>query len=216
MPAVTLVLVFSNGAHHLVWTSFDWITTARGPILIYNHGPWYWAWVSYNAAASLAAVLYLMHAAFQCKRLYLGQMLVLLAGAVFPWIGVVLYVSRANPFPGLDLPTIGFAGMGVLVLVGISRFALFDIVPVARTALVERMEDGVIVLDSHDRVVDINPAALKYLPIVRGRHRQARGRGARPLELSPPEGRVGRRRVPSRHPQPGQSPGLSSSASSRR
>jgi N-terminal 7TM region of histidine kinase len=167
IPAATLVLVFSNGAHHLVWTSFDWISTTRGRILIYNHGPWYWAWVAYNAAASLVAVLCLMQAAFQCRKLYLGQMLVLITGVALPWIGVVLYLSRANPFPGLDLPTIGFAGMGLLVLIGVSRFALFDVVPVARTALVERMEDGVIVLDSHDRVVDINPAAQGLLHIPR-------------------------------------------------
>ena len=84
MPAVTLLLVFTNGAHHLVWTSFDWISTTRGRVLVYNHGPWYWAWVAYNAAASLAAVVYLMQAAFQCRRLYFGQMLVLLAGAALP------------------------------------------------------------------------------------------------------------------------------------
>jgi PAS domain-containing protein len=168
VPAATLLLVFTNEAHHIVWTGFDWVMSTRGKVLLYGHGPWYWVWVAYNAAASLFAVTVLTQAAFQCRRLYVGQTVVLIAGIALPWIGEALYLSGASPFPGLDMATIGFAGMGVLVLVGISRFALFDIIPVARTALVERMEDGVVVLDTRDRVVDINPAAQRLLRISPG------------------------------------------------
>ena len=40
---------------------------------------------------------------------------------------------------------------------------LFDLVPVARNALIERMSDALLVTDSHNRVVDANPAARKLL-----------------------------------------------------
>src|SRR5208337_4665962 len=105
----------------------------------------------------------LTQAALECRKIYFRQTIVLLAGAALPWVGEVLYLSPVNPFPGLDLPSIGFAAMGSVVLLGMTRFALFDIVPVARTVLVERMSDGVIVLDSADRVVDTNPAAQRLL-----------------------------------------------------
>jgi PAS domain S-box-containing protein len=42
---------------------------------------------------------------------------------------------------------------------GIFRFRLLDIVPVARDTIIESMSDGVIVLDSQDRIVDLNPVA---------------------------------------------------------
>jgi hypothetical protein len=96
------------------------------------------------------------------------QTVVFLAGGALPWIGEVLYVSGGGPFPGLDLPSIGFAAMGALVLLGMSRFALFDIVPVARTVIVERMSDGIIVLDARERIVDINPAAQGLLGTTAG------------------------------------------------
>jgi diguanylate cyclase (GGDEF)-like protein/PAS domain S-box-containing protein len=38
---------------------------------------------------------------------------------------------------------------------------LFDLIPLARNTLVDNMVDGVIVLDPDDRVIDINPAAIK-------------------------------------------------------
>jgi PAS domain-containing protein len=165
IPAVTLVLVFTNERHHLVWTNLVPRVTPGGAVLLYGHGAWYWIWVAYYGVVSLFALILLVQAAFQYHTIYIWQSAVFLAGIALPWIGEMLYLTRMTPFPGLDLPTIGFAAMGAIVLLGMSRFALFDLVPVARTILVERMSEGVIVLDARDRVVDINPAALALLGI---------------------------------------------------
>jgi PAS domain-containing protein len=165
IPAVTVGLVFTNEWHHLVWTSLVPRVTPRGAVLLYGHGAWYWIWVAYFGVVSLFALILLVQAAFQYRKIYIWQSAVFLAGVGLPWIGEILYLTRITSFPGLDLPTIGFAAMGVLVLFGMSRFALFDLVPVARTILVERMSEGVIVLDSTDRVVDMNPAAQALLGI---------------------------------------------------
>ncbi len=42
-------------------------------------------------------------------------------------------------------------------------FRLFDLAPVARDLLVESMNDGALVLDEDNRIVDINPAAQRFL-----------------------------------------------------
>src|SRR5262249_520293 len=47
--------------------------------------------------------------------------------------------------------------------VGLFRRGLFDLVPVARHALIEGMADGVLVLDARDRVIDVNPSARALL-----------------------------------------------------
>jgi PAS domain-containing protein len=165
MPAVTLLLVFTNERHHLLWTNLTPLATPGGPTLLYGHGPWYWIWVVYNGVVSLSALIILLQAAFQYRAIYVWQSAIFAVGAALPWIGEVLYLARITPFPGLDLPTIGFAGMGAAVLLGMSRFALFNLVPFARTTLVERMSEGVFVLDSRDRVIDINPAATALLRV---------------------------------------------------
>jgi PAS domain S-box-containing protein len=43
------------------------------------------------------------------------------------------------------------------------RYGLFDVVPIAREALVEGLPDAVVVLDMRDRVVALNPAAERLL-----------------------------------------------------
>jgi PAS domain S-box-containing protein len=43
------------------------------------------------------------------------------------------------------------------------RYRLFDIVPIARSAIIEAMDDLVLVLDGHDRLLDLNAAARQAL-----------------------------------------------------
>ncbi len=48
-------------------------------------------------------------------------------------------------------------------MVGLFRFHLLEIVPIAHSQLVESLQDGVVVLDVENRIIDINPAAQKIL-----------------------------------------------------
>ena len=79
-----------------------------------------------------------------------------------PWAGNVLYLSRALPVAGLDLTPIAFAVSGACFTWGIYRYGLFGLLPIARDMVVDSMEDGVIVLDEHRRLVDLNAAAERY------------------------------------------------------
>lgn len=49
----------------------------------------------------------------------------------------------------------------LIMALAIVRYRFLDIVPVARNALLESMEDGIVVLDVQCRVVDINPTAVR-------------------------------------------------------
>jgi PAS domain S-box-containing protein len=69
---------------------------------------------------------------------------------------------RADPLP-FDLTPFAFAVGGLMAALSIFAFRLFDVVPVARTAIVNSMSDGVLVLNVEGQVVDINPAAQAIL-----------------------------------------------------
>jgi len=89
----------------------------------------------------------------------------MVVGLLMPWIGNILSLIKLSPFPQLDLTPFMFTASGLLISFGLFRYHLMDIIPVARDRLVESMSDGVIVLDSKKRIVDINPAALKTLQL---------------------------------------------------
>ena len=80
-----------------------------------------------------------------------------------PWLGTALYLSGVGVLGGADPTPLAFALTGVVFAAGLFRRRLFDLVPVARHALIESMADGVLVLDAEHRVLDINPSARALL-----------------------------------------------------
>ncbi len=159
IPAATVVLAATNGAHGLVWSAL--VAKPGTTIVVYEHGPWWWVALGYYAALALAAAAIIAVTALRTDRIYARQAAILLAGLALPWIATVVYLLPGNPLPGLDLAPVAFAFSGFLLLVGLGRFRLLDVVPVARDTLVEDMDDGLVVLDDRDRVVDMNPAARR-------------------------------------------------------
>jgi PAS domain S-box-containing protein len=84
-------------------------------------------------------------------------------GMIAPLAANIAMLLRISPFPGLDLTPFAFVVSYSCIAVALSRLRLFDIVPIARSAIFERMTDGCIVLDAQNRVVDVNETALKLL-----------------------------------------------------
>ena len=161
LPLITLLMVWTNNLHHLHWS---FLTPLPGSTrLVYGHGPWFWVHAAYSYLLILLSTLLLISASLRFPRAYLRQTIGLLAGAILPWVANLLYLLHIEPFASLDLTPLGFALTGLIYAWTLFRFKLFDLVPVARGALVDRMSDGLLVLDGHNRVMDINPAALRLL-----------------------------------------------------
>ncbi|NIV29503.1 MAG: GAF domain-containing protein, partial [Anaerolineae bacterium] len=116
----------------------------------------------YTYLVLLFGIALLVQAFVRSPRLYRVQAGVLLIGALVPLVGDVLSTYDLITFP-LDLTPFTFAIAGLAVAWGIFRFRLFDIVPVARSAVVDSMGGGVLVLDMHNRIVDINRAAQNII-----------------------------------------------------
>jgi PAS domain S-box-containing protein len=163
VPAIILGLVATNELHHLVWPRITPDPDAPGLMLIYEHGPGVWLNMLYSYPLLLLGTIWLVQVALSSAQLYRRQVVALLAGAAIPWVVNALYLAGYRPFPSLDLTPIAFALTGLMMALGIFRFQMLDIVPVARDSLIENISDGVLVLDARSRVVDINPAACRMI-----------------------------------------------------
>jgi signal transduction histidine kinase len=164
VPIVTLVLAFTNEQHYFYWSSINDVPTASGLRLEYRAGPWYWVNASYSYFLVLIGTLTLVRGLRRFPAPYRPQTALVIAGAVVPWVGNLLYLTRALP-SGLDPTPLAFAVSGGCFTWGIYRHRLFGLVPVARDMVLDSMEDGVLVLDAHRRIVDLNAPAERYTGI---------------------------------------------------
>ena len=162
VPVTTLVLVATNERHLLHWASIDEVQTTFGTRLVYTGGPWYWINVAYTYVLMAFGTLTLVKSLRRFPPPYRRQTVMMIAGAIVPWISNLLYLARVLPATSLDLTPIGFTVSGACFTWGIYRFRLFGLVPVARDMVVDSMEDGVLVLDAQRRIVDLNAAAERF------------------------------------------------------
>jgi PAS domain S-box-containing protein len=161
----TFVGAPTNPLHRLFWSDVSILTLPDAVVMQTTFGPiWY-----YHLAMSY--LLILIGTALTVRRLlrapplYRRQGAAILVGVFLPWIASILFVSGVRPFGFMDLTPLGFALSGVAFAIGIARFQVLELVPAARDALIEQMGDAVVVLDEGQRIVDVNPAALRLIGV---------------------------------------------------
>jgi PAS domain S-box-containing protein len=121
-----------------------------------TYGPWFWVSMSYNYLLMLGAVLLLIARLFQSPRLYRGQSVALLVSIIVPLAWNVIYVADLTDLYRVDLMPSAFVISGLAIAWGLFRLRLLDVLPLAQSTVVDRMRDGVLVLDPEDRVVGLN------------------------------------------------------------
>jgi len=159
VPLLTLAMAWTNHFHHLIWKSV-WIDAFRSiPIAVYEYGPCFWIWTAYTYLTLLAGTLLIIHGFIHSPRFYRTQFLIMLMGIAVPWIANALYLLGLSPWPRIDLTPVAFTITGLALGCGMFWVRILDIVPVAHATVFKGIPDGVIVLDAHNRVISLNPAA---------------------------------------------------------
>lgn len=155
LPALTLVAAATNEWHLAIWPS---VTVLAGGLAVYDHGWWFWIAAAYNYVLVLTGAVLVARALHRSPPPYRVQHHALLAAALLPLLGNVLYIAGLS-IEGFDPTPHLFLLSGVLFTWALFRHHLFDLVPVARDMVVDSLSDAVVVIDPARRVLDMNAAA---------------------------------------------------------
>ena len=158
MPVVTLLVRLTNEFHHLFYASYGLVTSFGLIRLDYTFGNWFYVSCAYSYALLLIAMAMLVKQMSLSTGVLRRQSLILLISILIPTAASLIDALNFTNYPFDWTPLASnFTGFGFFWAV--FRFRLFELAPVAREEVVRSMEDGVIVLNAHDRLVDVNPAA---------------------------------------------------------
>src|SRR4030042_1185215 len=163
VPVAFVPLIFTNEIHHLVWTQIWFDGYIR-----FDRGPANWGLVAYGYLLSLLYLMVLVWLFARSPRhrsiaaaLFIAC--ISMRGAVF------LNLVNWNPVAPIN-PVVVVLNFALLpYALAIFRFRMFDVVPVARDTVIERMADGIMVLDAENRIADVNETAQTLLGIVRSK-----------------------------------------------
>jgi len=156
VPAATLLLVFTNELHGLVFGSVE--LSASSPFLVLRLGLWFWIFVAYSYQQLLLAAALALQTLIREPRLFRRQAVALLFTVTCPLLASIAIPLGFDLLPSLT-PLVYLTVGIILVLLNPMRLRIGDILPVAHDVVVRGMADAVIVLDDQNRILSLNPAA---------------------------------------------------------
>ena len=163
IPTVTLSLAMTNSVHDLVYRSMTAVRTGSVLTLDVQFGPWFWVDAAYTTGLVLVGAVLVARLAVDNRDLYRDQVLALMLVIAPPVAGRIAYYLSVGPFDAVDPTPYTFILSGVAGFVALKRYRFLDAVPVtdrdARRSLVAQMEEGIVVVDGTDHVVETNPHA---------------------------------------------------------
>ncbi len=165
LPTGIVLLAWTNESHGLIWSSVGVESSETLSVLSLEHGAAFWVHTGYSYLLVLAGIVVLSVALARSLRVYWKQGAALLVSVLSPLIANITYTTSFRLDPPVDPTPLSFIlSVGVLAL-ALYRTQLFEIAPVARKAVFETMEIGVLVLDHLDRIADCNKTAQKIMGI---------------------------------------------------
>ena len=163
IPLIGLLLVWSNDWHHLIWRGLRFIPIGNMLALSpTRYGSVFWLLVGYNYLLTLSGSILLLTHYFRAD-LYRTQSYWLVLGALIPIAANFIYLFRLIPGLTKDYTPISFGLAIMSIAAGMVRHRLFDILPIAREAMIDSMIDAMFAIDAQTRISDCNAAGERLL-----------------------------------------------------
>lgn len=161
IPLITLVLDATNSFHGLM--RYDIYLDNNGAFSVIKRTPgvWYWINLIYVNILMLTGTALMLKRFFTPPKVQRKQILLLTLAIIIPWSAT--FISIFNIFPSLRIdPAPSMITLSVfLIVIALYPFKVFNIIPIARDFILENLSEGIVVVDSLNRVIDYNPAFSK-------------------------------------------------------
>ena len=115
----------------------------------------------YSYILTTFGVLLFMHRVISSRGYLRIQAIIMTAGALVPFAFNALYLSNPEAYSHLDYTPVSFSVSGLLFFIGLFRYRMLDLKPIAREEIMRSMADGVIVTDPDGYIVEINESVAK-------------------------------------------------------
>jgi PAS domain S-box-containing protein len=163
LPLVLMPVAWTNPWHHFYWASIRVEEIDGFQMAIRGYGPGFWTDLGYCYILVAVSTFLLAEAVVRSAGVYRAQAAVMLFGVIVPWVVSIIDMSQVFGLFYVDTAAATFAVTGLAFFPGLFRLRLLDVTPVAWAAVVERMNDPVVVIDAGGRIVVLNPAARRFV-----------------------------------------------------
>jgi PAS domain S-box-containing protein len=159
IPSCGTFLALTSPYHTLFRYNFALDLTGPVPVLHYSEGIGFSIYNIYSFILLVLAIVLLISESRKKGTLREMPTILLLTALAFPTAFNYLFLIYPMGFTGIN-PTPAFLWIPAgLYAIALFRYRFLDIIPIARSRLIEALSKPVLVQDIDGRIIDINPAA---------------------------------------------------------
>lgn len=163
-PALIMSAALTTAWHHAFYgPATRFVTDGGAPYVDYDHGPLFFATVSYLYLVLMAAIVITGRAVLKATPAVRSFFLKLFAGTLIPIVVNLSYLIGDVHFLGSDPTSFSFALSLMLVAWLIADNRWVDVNAIARELLFYNAMDPVLILDPGGNMIEANPAAADLL-----------------------------------------------------
>ena len=162
-PFIYTITDFTNRFHHLVVIKYTILFEGGNNYLLKEFGILFWIWTVYAYILILVSFYQLFKMLAVSIKFYRLTTILLMMAAIFPIAANIVYLAGLFPLSYIDFTPLLLSVSIIILLVGVIRLNLGSVIPVTKSAILENMKDGVIVLDKKNFILEISPIALKLI-----------------------------------------------------
>lgn len=163
--SLTIFSFVLTNEYHFLFRSEIFLKEVSG-ILVFGktYGPLFWISILYFYLLILLGFLLLFQSMNFSHSAYRRQSISFLGAILLTLFANSLYISQIFTFP-IDTTSVSFPLIGLVLLIGITKYQLLDIVPSAYSIFFKNMDDAAIILGRNSHIVEINPSMENLLEI---------------------------------------------------
>lgn len=162
-PCFTIFMQATNDLHHLYYSSVALRSDVPFPIIKLEYGPFFYIHALYMFFCLAISILTMVQQLKNASLMFRIQILTMTAGLIFPIIANYFYLNDLGPY-GIDLGPVSMSLSFIFHSISLLSFKMFNVIPIFRDTVFERMKEGVIVINQNSVILDYNYAILPIIP----------------------------------------------------
>jgi len=163
IPFATSALALTEPLHHLIWKSITYTPVAGMLEMTVQYGWFFWINFANAILLLLGSLVLMLWESASRPGTFRSQSLLVIVGILIPQLLFVVYTLKLIPGFVKNYSPIAYAVTGLCFVAAMRRHGFLDLLPIARRILVEEMDEAMVVVDTQERIVDVNAKARTNL-----------------------------------------------------
>lgn len=162
--AITSLLRWTSEQHHLMYGKMTLVYNGYYSVLAFEKGIWYYLhFVYFLLCAGFSVYNYIT--VYKRSQQYMKKpILLMMTASLIPFVSIFVNLNNLF-FLQMDSGPFFILLDYMIFMVGIFRYNIMHLIPLSRNSVFEWIDDGVLVLDLNENIIDMNRAVKEILNV---------------------------------------------------